>query len=183
VGGAEDLRAFEDGSFDAVCMSSVLHWIGDKARALAEARRVLRRSGRIGLTTVPAELSRKGTVGLVLEQLLARAPYAGVVDRSMLTASSARGCTTTELVMLLTETGFELSELQLTQGARSYVSGAAVVDFMEASAFGTFLAFVPDEVRPSLRADLVAAFDALRKAEGVTLRGWSVLVVATALTN
>src|SRR5262245_28727188 len=31
VGQAEDLGAFEDASFDLVCMSSVLHWIEDKA--------------------------------------------------------------------------------------------------------------------------------------------------------
>src|SRR5690349_22998598 len=33
VGQAEDLRAFEDESFDVVCMSSVFHWIADKAKA------------------------------------------------------------------------------------------------------------------------------------------------------
>src|SRR3954464_157996 len=77
VGQAEDLRAFEDASFDAVCMSSVLHWVGDKARALAEVRRVLRPGGRLGVTTVPQELSKVGTLGHVLATLLARAPYAG----------------------------------------------------------------------------------------------------------
>src|SRR6516162_2008449 len=82
VGQAEDLRAFEDASFDAVCMSAVLHWVTDKAKALAEVRRVLRPGGRLGATTVPQELSKAGTVGLVLKALLARAPYAGCVDGS-----------------------------------------------------------------------------------------------------
>jgi ubiquinone/menaquinone biosynthesis C-methylase UbiE len=97
VGRAEDLRAFDDASFDAVCMSSVLHWVADKPKAFAEARRVLRPGGRLGATTIPRELSNAGTVGEVLESLLARADYAGRIDRSMLT-SAARGCTTTELV-------------------------------------------------------------------------------------
>src|SRR5215218_1410938 len=52
VGQAEELGAFEDSSFDAVCLSSVLHWVADKARALAEIRRVLRPGGRVALTTV-----------------------------------------------------------------------------------------------------------------------------------
>jgi ubiquinone/menaquinone biosynthesis C-methylase UbiE len=178
VGQAEDLGAFEDASFDAVCMSSVLHWVSDKAKALAEVRRVLRPGGRLGVTTQPHELSRAGTMGLVLETLLARAPYAGRIDRSMLTFAT-RGSTTTDLVSLVLESRLDLAELHLTQSARTYASGEAVVDFIEASAFGTFLRPVPDELRPSLRADLVAALDALRGSEGVAVRGWGVLFVAT----
>src|SRR5437868_15431117 len=41
VGPAEDLGAFPDGSFDVACMSSVFHWLADKAKALAEVHRVL----------------------------------------------------------------------------------------------------------------------------------------------
>lgn len=178
VGQAEDLRAFEDASFDVVCMSSVFHWVADKAKALAEVRRVLRPGGRLGVTTQPHELSRAGTVGLVLGSLLARAPYAGRVDDSMLTFAK-RGCTTTDFVSMVLESRLDLAELHVTQSARTYASGEAVVDFMEASSFGTFLRPVPEELRPSLRADLIAAFDARRGAEGVAVRWWGVLFVAT----
>ena len=37
VGTAEDLSAFGDASFDALSMSAVFHWIGDKPKALREA--------------------------------------------------------------------------------------------------------------------------------------------------
>jgi len=174
VGQAEDLRAFEDESFDAVCMSSVLHWVADKAKALAEARRVLRRGGRLGVTTVPQELSKAGTVGEVLDTVLARAPYAGRIDRSMLTLAR-RGCTTTELVSLVLDSRLDLVELHVTPHARTFPSGDVVVDFIEASAFGTFLRAVPEELRGVLRAELVEAFDARR-----CVRTWNVLFVATA---
>ncbi|HEX3479748.1 MAG TPA: methyltransferase domain-containing protein [Kofleriaceae bacterium] len=178
VGQAEDLRAFEDASFDAVCMASVFHWIADKAKALAEVRRVLRPGGRLGMTTLPQELARAGTMGLALESLLARAPYAGRVDISVLTFAR-RGCTTTELVSLALESRLELVELQVTQRTLTHASGEALVEFLEASSFGNFLRPVPEELRPSLRADLIAAFDARRGPEGIAVHGWGVRFIAT----
>lgn len=40
---------FDDGSFDAVTMISMLHHVEDRAAALAEARRILRPGGRLAL--------------------------------------------------------------------------------------------------------------------------------------
>jgi SAM-dependent methyltransferase len=177
LGQAEDLGAFEDASFDAVCMSSVLHWVEDKARALAEVCRVLRPGGRLGVTTLPHELARFGTVGRVLEPLLARAPYAGRVDLSMLTLAK-RGCTTTELVSLVLESRLDLVELHLMPRDRTHASGEALLDFLEASSFGTFLNLVPEDLRPSLRTELIAAFDAQRGPEGVAVHGWGVMFIA-----
>jgi ubiquinone/menaquinone biosynthesis C-methylase UbiE len=178
VGQAEDLRAFEDASFDLVCMSSVLHWVEDKAKALAEVRRVLRSGGRLGVTTLPQELARAGTVGRVLEPILSRAPYAGRVDTTALTFIH-RGCTSTDLVSLVLESQLELVELHLMQRTRTHASGEALVDFIVASSFGNFLRLVPEELRPSLRADLIAAFDAQRGPEGIAAHGWGVLFIAT----
>jgi ubiquinone/menaquinone biosynthesis C-methylase UbiE len=174
VGRAEDLGAFEDSSFDAVCLSSVLHWVADKASALAEIRRVLRPGGRVGLTTLPQELSRAGTVAGVLQPLLQRPPYADRVDRSV----ARRGCTSTELVELVLESRLELVELHVTQTVSSHQSGEAFVEFAEASSFGSLLAMVPEDQRASLRADLVAAFESLRGPEGVVVRAWGLLLVA-----
>jgi len=174
VGQAEDLGAFEDSSFDAVCLSSVLHWVADKARALAEIRRVLRPGGRVAVTTLPQELSRASTVGLVLQPLLQHPPYADHVDRSV----GKRGCTSTELVSLVLESRLELVELHVTQSVSSHESGEAFVEFAEASSFGSLLAMVPEDLRAGLRADLVAAFDSQRGPGGLVVRGWSVLLVA-----
>lgn len=176
VGQAEELGAFEDASFDFVCMSSALHWVNDQAKALAEVRRVLRPAGLLGVTTVPQELAREGTLGLALEPLLERAPYAGRVDRSMLTF--AKGRSTTELISLVVESRLELLELHVMQRTRNHESGEAFLDFIDASAFGTFLRPVPEELRSSLRADLIEAFDAQRGPEGVVVGGWGVLLVA-----
>jgi hypothetical protein len=62
-------------------------------------------------------------------------------------------------------------------------SGEAFVEFAEASSFGNVLAMVPEELRASLRADLVAAFESQRGPEGVVVRGWGVLLVAKRLAR
>jgi ubiquinone/menaquinone biosynthesis C-methylase UbiE len=177
VGQAEDLAAFEDASFDAVCMSSVFHWVSDKAKALAEIRRVLRPGGRLGVTTLPHELARAGTFALVLQSLLQREPYTGRVDLSALTFGK-RGYTSTDLVLLLLESPLELVELHVTQRVIRHESGEALVGFLETSSFGNFLRGIPEELRAPLRADLVSAFDAQRGDDGVALRGWGLLLVA-----
>ncbi|HVJ91057.1 MAG TPA: methyltransferase domain-containing protein [Labilithrix sp.] len=176
VGQAEDLGAFEDASFDVVCMSSVFHWVSDKAKALAEIRRILRPGGRMGLTTIPYELSRAGTVALVLQPVLRRPPYIGHVDLSALT--SGKRSTSTDLVLLILESRLELVELHVTQHVSRHESGEAFLDFAEASSFGNFLRIVPEELQASLRADLVSGFDGKREPDGIVVRGWGVLLVA-----
>jgi SAM-dependent methyltransferase len=174
VGQAEDLGAFADASFDAVCLSSVLHWVADKASALAEIRRVLRPGGRVAVTTPPQELSRAGTVARVLQPVLQRPPYADRVDRSV----GSRGCTSTELVSLVLDSRLELVELHVTQTVSDHDGGEAFVAFAEASSFGGLLTMVPEDLRAGLRADLVAAFESLNGPEGLAVRGWELLLVA-----
>ncbi len=178
VGQAEDLGAFPGESFDAVCMSAVFHWVSDKPKALAETRRVLRRGGRLGVTTLPRELIGAGTVAAVLAPLLGRSPYVERVDLSAL-AIASRGHTTTELISLVLDSRLELTELFVVARTRSHPTGADVVDFLESSSFGNFLRVVPEELRPSLRADLTASFDERKGPEGIVMRDWGTLFVAT----
>jgi ubiquinone/menaquinone biosynthesis C-methylase UbiE len=177
VGQAEDLGAFEDASFDAVCMSSVFHWISDKPKALAEVRRVLAPGGRVGVTTFPQELSMAGTVARVIGPLLGCAPYAGNVDLSVLPFARS-GLTTSGLISLVVESQLELVELHVTQRVRKHATGDALVDFLQASSFGNFFRIVPAELQPKLRADLASALDAQKGPEGVVTRDWGVLFVA-----
>jgi arsenite methyltransferase len=177
VGQAEDLGAFADESFDAVCLSAVFHWVADKPKALAEIRRVLRPGGRLGVTTLPRELVGAGTVAAVLVPVLGRSPYVEKADLSAL-AIASRGHTTTELIAMVIESRLDLTELHVYARARSHPTGDDVIDFLESSSFGNFLRVVPEPLRPSLRADLAAAFDARKGPDGIVMRDYGTLFVA-----
>jgi len=175
---AEDLGVFPAGSFDAVCLSAVFHWVEDKPKALAEVRRVLRPGGRLGVTTVPRELLGAGTTVAVCGPVFGQSPYVERVDLSAF-AMASRGQTTTEIITMVMGSGLELSELHVIQRSRNHATGEDVVDFLESSSFGNFLRMVPEDLRASLRVDLAAAFDARKGPEGIAMRDHGTLFVAT----
>jgi arsenite methyltransferase len=182
VGRAEDLSAYGDASFDAVCLSAVFHWVSDKPKALTEVKRVLVCGGKVGATTVPRETLGASSATAVCASVLALPRYAGKADLSALAVAS-RGNTATELVGLILEAGLELIELHVVQRIRVHPSGEDAVDFFESSSFGNFLRIVPDDLRPALRADLVAAFDARKGPEGIVMRDYGAVFVAARPTG
>ena len=129
---------------------------------------------KLALTTLPDELSGAGTISRALRPVLRRPPYAA----HLAPANDTRGSTTSELLALVLASGLELVELQLTPTLSRHESGAAFVEFAEASAFGNLLGLVPQSLRDTLRAEVVAAFDALSGPDGVSVHGWEAQLVA-----
>jgi ubiquinone/menaquinone biosynthesis C-methylase UbiE len=178
VGRAEDLSAFPSESFDAVCMSSVLHWVADKAKAFVEARRVLKPGGRVGVTTMSRELVAATTLYEVVNAIVRRAPYADRIRATELSVVPP-GQTTTDLISTVLGSGLELSEVHITHTWWNRSSGRELLDFLESSSFGNFLRAVPEDLRETLRTDLAAAFDARKAGEGIPVKAWTTLLVAS----
>lgn len=176
VGQAEDLGAFPDESFDVVCLSAVFHWVADKLKAMIEFRRVLRPGGRVGLTTLPPELQVANTTAIVCRDVFSRPPYRDHIDPSKLALRNL--ITLTELVAMVLESQLVLVELDVRERSRNHASGKGLVDFIESSSFGNLLAAVPDALRPSLRTDLAAAFDARKTADGVLTQSYGAMLLA-----
>jgi arsenite methyltransferase len=176
VGTAEDLSAFGDESFDAVCMSAVFHWVGDKPKALGEARRVLKPGGRIGLTTPPRELRAAGTTTQVVGPLLGER-YSHKFNPDGFGIARA-GCTVTELVTLIVEAKLDLLELHVMRRTQSFATGKDAVDFLQSSSFGNFARMVTEDARADFEADVAAAFDARKGPDGITMHDHGVLLVA-----
>jgi arsenite methyltransferase len=177
VGIAEDLSDFPDGSFDSVCLSSVFHWVPDKHKALEEIHRVLRPGGRIGCTTTSKELHLDGTMLKTCVSVFTQSPYLESLDISS-TESLFKHLTTTEIVTMLNELGFELIELHLLRRMQTFQSGEEVVDFAEASSFGNLTSIVPEHLRPQLRDDLVKSFEKRKEDNRITLHHFGTLFIA-----
>lgn len=177
VGHAEDLAAFEDESFDAVCLSAVFHWIVDKPKALAEIRRVLRPGGLVGATTLPKELRLASTLATVCDSVLGRSPYREQVNREGF-ALIQQSLSLTEIVTMILKSQLDLVLLKVVERKRIHASGREVIDFVESSSFGNFLSVAPEELRPRLRDELATALDELRGPNGVEMRQHGMVFVA-----
>jgi arsenite methyltransferase len=176
VGTAEDLGAFADASFDVVCMSAVFHWIPDKPRALAEARRVLRPGGRLGLTTPPKELRGVSTTAQVVGPLLGER-YAAKFNPAGFAVAQV-GCSVSELLALIVEAHLHVAELHVVERTQSFARGQDVVDFLQSSSFGNFARLVTDDAGAAFQVDLAAAFDARGGPEGITMHDHGLVLVA-----
>jgi arsenite methyltransferase len=160
TGRAEDLSRFADGEFDVVYLNSVLHWITDKARVLAEAFRVLRSGGHLGLTVQDPTAPHESRT--LLDKAIAK---------TGLTASpiESRGVTDETLRALFDTSGFVDYHSDLQKLVETHRSVDQLISWSESSAFGNFLdGFTQTERRRihNVFADLV---EAKRTPDGLPL--------------
>ncbi|HEY0467910.1 MAG TPA: methyltransferase domain-containing protein, partial [Polyangiaceae bacterium] len=134
VGRAEDLSAFADASFDVAYANSVFHWVEDKAKALREARRVLKSGGRFGVNSANADRQHQ-SAALVREAVIEEGlEQAGAAD----TTGVNYRVNAAELERLLKEAGFQ--DIRVTPHTFvDEVSGADdLFAWSKSSSFGNF---------------------------------------------
>ncbi|GGP22721.1 class I SAM-dependent methyltransferase [Silvimonas iriomotensis] len=163
VGQGEDLSRYADGQFDAVILNSVYHWLPDKARVLAEAFRVLKPGGRIGISSAARERPHD------IQQIISRALGQNGLGRGHAIGSTPYKVSFAELAKQLEHAGFLVDEIRIRRFADRFPNTQAALDFSAASSFGNFLnEFLPD-VRSSLLADIHHALAQYRQADGSLL--------------
>lgn len=149
IGNVYDLSAFSSDSFDVVSMNAVFHWFADKPEALRQTIRVLKKGGRLGIST--GAKGNPNPLHSVSARVLSRAPY------NKYAAASERvihRVSTSELKTLLTEAGFQVSQLDSRLTPRPPLTPEAALQFSEASSFGNFLGHLPPELRRQARQDI-----------------------------
>ena len=109
VGDAADLSTLAPASFDVVVLNAVFHWLPDKPRALGQFHQVLKKKGRIGLTTRPP--GERTLLQEVRLEVLAEPPFGELpraADRSLFRVDAD------EMRRLLKQAGFARIEVELT---------------------------------------------------------------------
>lgn len=173
VGRAEDLAGQEDGRFDAVYLNSVFHWLPEKHRPLAEALRVLRPGGRLGLTTATPDRPHD------LARVIAELADEGVFPPATPWLGTPHRVRAEELRTLFTEAGFHVRQIEI----RTFTDDFATVDelfaFSEASSFGNFFHTLPPATAQATR-ETVARRLTERFGTGTGLRLQRHLIFAVA---
>jgi arsenite methyltransferase len=173
VGNAEDLSDFQEGAFDVVYYNSVFHWLADKAKPLREAARVLKRGGKVGISSASKEkqhqfdlLTRK----VFAEQGFAKEAEAGVTGTKKVSAS--------ELESLFIGAGLRPIALEVRTFVDFHADVESVYAFSLASSFGNFLQGIAPEIQALLKKALSAELEKLRTPEGIRLERHLIFAVA-----
>jgi arsenite methyltransferase len=172
VGRAEDLSAFDDGSFDVVYLNSVFHWIEDKPRALAQIYRVLRPGGRLGVNCHDPRRPHEVRV------LIHRAMIAAQIELAPEVGYPSLGVSEAELMKQISAAGFVGGASEQRTFVDTFPEVEAVIGWASSSTFGNFLKGTSDAERRRLVETLGRLLEVKRGPDGIRLERY--LTFATA---
>jgi len=176
VGTASDLHQFPEVSFDVVYLNSVLHWLPDKLGPLQEIYRVLRKGGRLGISTGSKDHGNQ--LQEIKTLILSREPYSRYAEASI---GMAHRVSASELESLLQQTGFTVQKIEVRPHVRHHPTPEAAIEFAEASSFGNFLGHLPAELRAAAREEIMRELEQYRTPEGIRRDGARIIAVALKL--
>ena len=186
IGQAQDLSAFGDATFDVAYLNSVLNWIDDRPKALAEVFRVLKPGGRMGVATTirdrPNQLRTLGRRAWRMARSPDEAPGALADGRSVEESGSRRAANAEDVRAMIEHAGFALRSFEVRTFAALFRDVGQMIDFSQATTYGQFA--------PGAGAGELAAFRAAMErllageyahcvtAAGIRLERYVLLAVA-----
>jgi ubiquinone/menaquinone biosynthesis C-methylase UbiE len=177
IGDANELGDFAEEGFDVVVLNAVFHWLPDKARALAQCARVLRRGGRIGISTRPRNASGGASSPMheAMTQAMADPPFDRYPrPRATFVSQVDAG----EMRALLGAAGFAPALIEVRPSVQVHATPEAAVRFSEASSFGNLLGHLPPELKPQAREAMARRLAAIMTPEGIVQQGRRLVAVA-----
>jgi len=147
LGSSDDIGRYGEDVFDVVYMNAVFHWINDKEEALNNIYRALKPGEKLGICT--AEKDHPFTAKMILNEVLRKA---GIMDEGL---ESKAPVNIIELDSLLRKSGFRFIEIGLKKNPRYFETPAKCLEYVEASAFGNFLAPTPASIREKVKAEIM----------------------------
>jgi arsenite methyltransferase len=173
VGTADDLCEFPEASFDVVYLNAVLHWLPEKLEPLREILRVLKRGGRLGLST--GSKDHPNQLQAIKALVLAREPYRRYPEA---VGGGSYRVSAGELEKLLAQIGFAVQKMEVRPYVRHHPTPEAAIEFAEASSFGNFLGHLPAELRTAAREEIMRELEQFSTPEGIRREGARIIAVA-----
>jgi SAM-dependent methyltransferase len=173
LGRAENLAAFDDESFDVVYLNNVLHWVNEPRLALAEAHRVLRPGGRLGICTAASE--RPPAWHRIVAGVFTLGGYS---DRTPGLLEGRQRASQEELRALLVQARLPEARIELRAFTDEFRQPDEVFEFSLASSSTHFLSGFDVKGRDKARAACAEALEAYRDGELIRLERNLVLAIA-----
>jgi len=173
VGDAYDLDNLPSSSCDVVVLNAVFHWLPEKTGPLLAFARLLRRGGRIGISTgLKGHVTR---LQQVMRQVLAEPPFDQYPRRR---ESITFRVDAEEMRALFETTGFVPSLIEVRPSEQVHPSPEAAIRFSEASSFGNAFGHLPEELKPLAREMLRKRLETIFPPEGIVQQGSRLVAVA-----
>ena len=173
VDDAYDLEELPDSSCDVIVLNAVFHWLPEKTVPLLNFARLLRRGGRIGIST--AVKGHVWPVHKVLREVLGEPPFDEYPRRR---AGITWRVDAEEMRALFETTGFVPSLIELRPTEQTHHSAEGVIRFSEASSFGNAFGHLPDDLKPLAREAVRRRLEAIIPPEGIVQQGSRLVAVA-----
>ena len=173
VGDAYDLDGLPSSSCDVVVLNAVFHWLPEKTGPLLAFARLLRRGGRIGIST--ALKGHVWPIHRVMREVLSEPPFDEYRRRR-------EGLTwrvePEELRALFETTGFVPTLIEVRPTEQMHPSAEAAIRFSEASSFGNAFGHLPDRLKPLAREAVRRRLEAIIPPEGIVQQGSRLIAIA-----
>jgi ubiquinone/menaquinone biosynthesis C-methylase UbiE len=173
VGDAYGLEDLPDSSCDVIVLNAVFHWLPEKTAPLLNFARLLRRGGRIGIST-----GVKGHVWPVhraMREVLSEPPFHEYPRRR-------EGLTfrvdAEEMRALFETTGFVPTLIEVRPTEQMHNSAEAVIRFSEASSFGNAFGHLPEMLKPLAREAVKRRLEAMIPPQGLVQQGSRLVAIA-----
>jgi ubiquinone/menaquinone biosynthesis C-methylase UbiE len=173
VGDAYDLGDLPSSSCDVVVLNAVFHWLPEKTGPLLAFARLLRRGGRIGISTgLKGHVTR---VHEIMRSALSEPPFDQYARRR---ESITFRVDADELRALFETTGFVPTLIEVRPTEQVHPSPEAAVRFSEASSFGNAFGHLPEELKPLAREAVRQRLEAIATPEGIVQHGSRLVAIA-----
>ena len=162
IGDANSLHHFKNSSFDLVYLNVVFHWIDDKKDALSQIFRILKPGGWLGITT--GNRDKPHTVKIIADRILAQPQYAGLANQE---STPSKPVNVKEMESLLHSAGYKILDLTAEKDPRYFENPLKCLEYVEASTSGTFLSGVPENLKSSVREEILTELEKYNTIRGI----------------